>query len=69
MNQILFELKPAIKVVYTDAEGTVATRTIMPRGMWFGRISSHAEEEWLIRAFALDTNKVEIFSLKNMTPC
>lgn len=44
----------AVEIDYTNYRGERAPRTVLPIGIYFGATEQHPEEQWLMRAHAMD---------------
>ena len=59
LDQIVF-------IVYTNWEGELGIRKILPQKLIFGSNTWHKEEQWLLESLDLDKNAPRTFALKDI---
>jgi predicted DNA-binding transcriptional regulator YafY len=60
--------KPAHPLIfeYTNWEGKIATRKVLPIKVWYGKTKWHPTEQWLLQALDLEKNEERQFALKDI---
>jgi predicted DNA-binding transcriptional regulator YafY len=61
-----FDSHKAVSFVYTNWEGKVATRHVIPMHMTFSEVEWHNGPQWLLFAFDLDRKVYRHFAMKDI---
>jgi predicted DNA-binding transcriptional regulator YafY len=55
-----------VSIVYTNWEGKVGIRHILPQKMWYGKTEWHKEEQWLLTAWDIDKDAERTYAMKDI---
>jgi predicted DNA-binding transcriptional regulator YafY len=61
-----FDLRKAVKIIYTNYRGETARREIIPQRLWFGATKWHPDEQWLLDAIDVDKKSPRSFALRDI---
>jgi predicted DNA-binding transcriptional regulator YafY len=61
-----FDLRKAVRIVYTNYRGETARREIIPQRLWFGATKWHPDEQWLLDAIDVDKKSPRSFALRDI---
>ena len=58
--------KRIVTIDYTNWRGERRERDIYPMKVWFGSTKQHPQEQWLLKAMAMDKEEVREFAMSGI---
>ena len=58
--------KKCVEILYLNHRGETATRTIIPRKVWFGSTKWHEDKQWLLHAFDAKKGETRDFAMADI---